>query len=130
MIIAGTFSKTGASHIVLQLAEIGIVHGHISDQVVEECTRNIRKQLPAALPLFQSILDASFLTVVIPADEYLMRARDQADDKDVPILAAALQAQADVLVTFNTKDYFPHESPPTILTPRDVLKTIGKGRYP
>ena len=126
MIIAGSFSKTGASHIVLQLAEVGIIQGHISEQVVEECTWNIRKKLPSALPVFKSFLDASFSNVIVPVNRFLEKARDQADDKDVPILAAAMQAQADVLVTFNTKDYFPHESPPKILNPGGLLKAIQR----
>lgn len=126
VIIAGSFSKTGASHILLQLAEVGIIQGYISEQVVQECTRNIRKKLPEALPAFQSILDESFLAVVVPVDRTLEKARGQADDKDVPILAAALEARADVLVTFNTKDYFPHESPPKILSPGDLLKDIQR----
>lgn len=122
--MAGTFSKTGASHVLLQLAEVGIIQGYISEQVIDECTRNIQKQLPTALPFFQTILDASFLTVIVPHEKYLDTARGQADDKDVPILAAALQTRADVLVTFNTKDYFPHKSPPLILRPGDVVKAI------
>lgn len=128
VIIAGSFSKTGAGHILLQLAEVGIIQGYISEQVVQECTRNIRKKLPEALPAFQSILDESFLAVVVPVDPAQAgeKARGQADDKDVPILAAALEARADVLVTFNTKDYFPHESPPKILSPGDLLKAIQR----
>ena len=128
MIIAGSFSKTGAGHILLQLAEVGIIQGYISEQVVQECTRNIRKKLPEALSVFQSILDASFLAVVVPVDPAQAgeKARGQADDKDVPILAATLEARADVLVTFNTKDYFPYESPPKILSPRELLKAIQR----
>lgn len=126
VIIAGTFSATGASHVLLQLAEVGIIRGYISDQVVDECSRNLQDRLPAALPLFQSILNASFLTLEVPDDKSLSRASDQADRKDIPILAAAMQAGADVLVTFNTKDYFPHGSTLTVLTPRELLKKIGE----
>jgi len=128
VIIAGSFSKTGASHILLQLAEVGVIQGYISEQIIQECTRNIRKKLPEALSVFQFMLDASFLNVVVQVDPTQAgeKARGQANDKDVPILAAALKARADVLVTFNTKDYFPHESPLKILTPGDLLKDIQR----
>jgi predicted nucleic acid-binding protein len=126
VIIAGSFSDTGASHLLLELAEIGVIQGYISNQVVEECVRNIRRQLPVALPVFQALLDAASLRTVIPEGRFLEQARNQADEKDVPILAAALQVQADVLVTFNTRDYFPRESPPEVLNPGDLLRLIQR----
>ncbi len=124
VVIAGSFSQSGASHILLQLADLGVIHGYVSEQVIEECSRNILKKLPTAMEVFQSILELCFSDVVVPSDSALKKAAGQAHAKDTPILAAALEVQADVLTTFKTSDYYPREAPPEIMRPGDLLKFI------
>lgn len=126
VIIAGSFSQTGASHVLLQLADLGVIRGYVSEQVIEECRRNIIKKLPVAMEALQSILETCFQDVVVPSNSALKEAVGQADAKDIPILAAALEVQADVLTTFNTKDYNPRESLPEIMRPGDLLKLIQR----
>ena len=44
ILIAGAASKTGASRAVLTMAEIGLFKILISEQVLEECQRNLYKK--------------------------------------------------------------------------------------
>ncbi|MFM8923424.1 MAG: hypothetical protein ACKOFS_05570 [Microcystis panniformis] len=46
ILIAGAASKTGASRAVLTMAEIGLFKILISEQVLEECQRNLYKKFP------------------------------------------------------------------------------------
>lgn len=56
VLIAGCGSRTGASRAVLTMAEIGLFKLVVSDQVLEECDRNIRKKIPVAMPIFTELL--------------------------------------------------------------------------
>ncbi|MFM2379338.1 MAG: hypothetical protein RLZZ143_1916 [Cyanobacteriota bacterium] len=56
ILIAGAASKTGASRAVLTMAEIGLFKILISEQVLEECQRNLYQKIPLALPIFKQII--------------------------------------------------------------------------
>ena len=112
--IAGSASASGASFALLQLSELGLIKGYVFVQVIQECRKNLAKKLPSAIAPFEKIVQHS-----------LSLASNQADKKDVPILASALETKACFLVTFNVKDYWP---PNTIglevLTPGELLSRI------
>jgi predicted nucleic acid-binding protein len=108
VLIAGADSRSGASRAVLLMGEIGLIQLVVSRQVLIESERNIRRKLPSALPNFVEQMTYLRLEVVNdpPADassawEPLIEA------KDAPILAAALAARADRLVTLNSKHFTP-----------------------
>lgn len=126
VIISGSFSQTGASHVLLQLAEVGIIQGVISSQVKKECRRNIRNKLPSALPAFEGFMAKDIFHCVNPSKTLLAKVNQAADPKDVPILAAAVTAKADVLTTFNIKDYFPAADMISVLTPGELLIKIQR----
>ncbi|MCH7613693.1 MAG: PIN domain-containing protein [Candidatus Marinimicrobia bacterium] len=129
VIISGSFSQSGASFLLLQLSELGFINGIISPQVIEESKRNIQKKLPSALALFNNIIKMCHLELVSPTNEEIQKALTFADKKDVPILAAALKANADYLTTFNTKDYYPSLAfNISIVKPKEILRAIGN-RY-
>ena len=58
LLIAGAGSRSGASRAVLVMAEIGLFKLLVSRQVLDECERNLRQKLPAALPIFAELLTA------------------------------------------------------------------------
>lgn len=58
ILIAGAASRIGASRAVLTMAEIGLFQLVISEQVLLECERNIKKKLPDALPIFSQLIAA------------------------------------------------------------------------
>ena len=106
VLIAGCGSRTGASRAVLTMAEIGLFKLVVSQQVLEECDRNLRKKLPASLPIFTQLLaniNPEFQPD--PSLEESLRWADIIEAKDTPILAAAVLANVDRLLSLNTKDF-------------------------
>jgi len=49
VLIAASASNVGASHAVIVMAEIGLIKAIVSEQVIEECERNLQKKLPQSL---------------------------------------------------------------------------------
>lgn len=107
VLFAGSASVSGASHVVLQLGELGIIDVRVADQARNEAERNLAVKLPAALPALRALIEVC--TSPIPmagsaAARRLVRA-GEADPKDAPILAAAIAAECRWLLTFNVRDY-------------------------
>ncbi len=133
VLIAGSASTTGASFILLQLCELGLLHGLTSEQVIAECQRNLTKKLPLAVPVFDKIVQNTLTVVPNPTASEIAPYQTMADAKDVPILVAAILQQARYLTTFNTRHYFPDPKINTIVCPpgelllkiRDMLATLA-----
>lgn len=118
--MAGAFSTTGASHLILRLSELTLVEGLISIQIKTEADRNLRYKLPTALGRFQALVQHA-LTVV---DDPSLLA-DQAHPEDAAILTAAILNGCQYLVTFNSRHYHPApEIPLTIITPGKLIQQI------
>ena len=125
VLFAGSASPTGASHIVLELAELGIIEAIVSGQVRREVERNLMAKLPAALPAFRALVDACCASVADPdpaASQVLSKA-GLADPKDAPILASALEHRCSWLLTFNLRDYRP-EGRIQVAPPGDFLAEL------
>ncbi|VXD24045.1 conserved hypothetical protein [Planktothrix serta PCC 8927] len=106
VLIAGSGSRTGASRAVLTMAEIGLFKLVVSEQVLKECDRNFRKKLPAALPIFTQLLTAINPEIQPdPSPEESARWITIIEAKDTPILASAVLANVDRLLSLNTKDF-------------------------
>lgn len=103
VVIAGLLSRRGASHAILVLGEVGLLHVVLPEAAVEEVRRNLSAKLPDAVPLFEEFLRAVSVRVHRPTARDRERARELADPKDVPILAAAIGAGAPLLVTHNVR---------------------------
>ncbi|MBD1903058.1 PIN domain-containing protein [Trichocoleus sp. DQ-A3] len=128
ILIAGAGSRSGASRAVLTMAEIGLFKLVISQQVLDECERNLRKKLPAAQPIF-----AQLLTAIAPEIRHNPPLQESAqwtaiiEAKDAPILAAAVVANVDRLLSLNTKDFTQEvavQSRLIIQTPADFIREI------
>jgi len=108
MLIAAAGSRTGASRAVLMLAEVGLFQLVVSRQVLDECERNLRRKLPAALPVFAALLAAAAVEVTAdPEEKAVATYRTVIVAKDAPILAAAVLGGADHLLTLDTTDFTP-----------------------
>ncbi len=124
-LIAGSASPNGASFVLLQLSELGLIKGFTSKKVVEECLKNLQKKLPEALPVFEQIISYALKVVANPSNKETARYNNMAHEKDLPILAAALKIKAQFLVTFNTKDFYPkQELGLKVIEPGNLLKRI------
>jgi len=107
VLFAGAASVSGASHLILQLGELGIIEVGVPRQAREEAERNLAIKLPAALPALRAILAASCIDLHMTSSAVADRIADagEADPKDAPILAAAIAGACAWLVTFNVRDY-------------------------
>jgi len=124
VLIAGSFSTTGASHRILRLAELGLIDAVSSAQAREEAERNLRSKLPSGFPAFSALVGAAVRWVREPSVEELERSRDQADEKDVPILAAAIAAGCSTLITLNVRDYRPLAGSIAVDKPGDFVRRL------
>jgi predicted nucleic acid-binding protein len=106
-LIAGSASQAGASFLLLQLCELGLIKGLTCNQVIEECQRNIRHKLPQAEGTFNKIVEHSLEVFADPNPQEIGKYMSMAHSKDVRILAAAIEAKASYLVTFNTGHFSP-----------------------
>ncbi len=128
VIIAACGSRSGASHAVIVMAEIGLFKVLISEQVIEECDRNITKKLPKALPIFRQILNVTNPEILPnPSITDVAKWETLIEPKDAPILTAALLAQSDRLLSLNTRDFTPsvaQQSGLKIQTPSEFIQEI------
>ncbi len=99
-------------------------HGLICEQNVEEMKRIFNKKFPKRLAALDKFLSMALLTlelVPIPTDENMSESQVR-DADDRPILRAAIEAQADVLLT-GDKDFLESGlKNPMIMTPAEFLK--------
>jgi predicted nucleic acid-binding protein len=128
VLIAGAGSRSGASRAVLVMAEIGLFKLILSQQVLEECERNLRKKLPRALPVLVELL-ASIDPEIVPDPPVEESTYWEAfiAPKDAPILAAAHLAGADRFLTLDRQDFtvdVAAESDLVILTPGEFVQEI------
>jgi hypothetical protein len=110
------------------MAEIGLFKLVVSRQVLDECDRNLRKKLPAALPIFAELLATLNLEILPdPPPEESARWKTVIEAKDTPILAAAVLATPNRLLTLNTKHFTPAvatQSGLIIQTPGEFVQEI------
>ena len=53
VLVAGFLSRTGASHAILVLGELGLLRLVIPQAALDEVRRNLAAKLPEAAPLFE-----------------------------------------------------------------------------
>jgi len=126
VLIAGAAgpSEHGASLVVLRLAEITLIEAVACQQVIAEAERDIEAKLPGALPAFRLLVARCLRIVGDPGPDVLDAFKDQADQKDLPILVAALQAECGFLVTFNTRHYRPTGDSILVVRPGDLVARV------
>jgi predicted nucleic acid-binding protein len=106
-LIAGVLSRMGAACVLMLFSEQGKLDLFISEHVIEECERSLARKAPAALPAFRSALkDIQPKIVTAPTrDEIQPCLYMISDPTDAPILAAAIKASVDFLVTHNRRHF-------------------------
>lgn len=128
---AGCWSPTGASALVLQLAMRHHIQAVASRLVLREAERNLRtKGGRQALQTFHRFVRVGRPRIIrTPSESVLARYEDSIHPKDVPVLAAAVEASSDYLITLDRRHFL---IPPVrlraghtrILTPGDFLKVF------
>ena len=121
VVIAGLFARTGASHAILVLGEIGLMHVVLPQAAVNEVRRNLQEKLPEAFPHLDQFLRAVAVEVCRPAPADRKQARRLAHEKDVPVMAAALSSRAAFLVTHSTR-HFKSSEHVRVIRPRKLIE--------
>lgn len=95
--------------LLMRIAAAGLVRAHWSDTILDECFSNILKQRPELSPdrlqrtreLMQKTIPAALVT----GHESLIESLSLPDPKDRHVLAAAIRCGAQVIVTWNLRDF-------------------------
>lgn len=128
VLIAGSASRGGASRAAMMMAEAGLFQMVVSRQVLDEAERNLRRKLPGGLPVLAEILGHVHLEIVNdPSPQSFARWLDCIEDKDAPIVEAAVSANIDYLLTLNSRDFTADvaaRSGLTILAPAQFVERI------
>ena len=126
VLFAGAASPNSqrASLVVLRLAEMTLIDAWTSQQVIDECSRNLTNKLPAALPLFQTLVQRCLhLTTTPKADEIAVYA-GLADIKDLPIITAAIREDCPWLLTFNVRHFQPGHPSVKVVRPGEFVQHV------
>jgi putative PIN family toxin of toxin-antitoxin system len=100
VLFSGLHSPNGAPGLILRRFAEGKVAVVVSQLVLEEVVRTIKAKLPEALPaLHRFLLNAPLEVVENPSSEETAKWAQMTNAEDAPILAAAVAAQVDYLVT-------------------------------
>jgi putative PIN family toxin of toxin-antitoxin system len=106
VLFAAAYSRTGSSRDLCREAIRGDVQIVISQPVLEEVEANLTKKAPQALAAFHDLLGLIAIEVsATPTLEELQRAAAYIHLKDAPIVAAAVKAKVDYLVTWDRKHF-------------------------
>ncbi len=105
--------------LLIRVAQAGLVQAKWTDQILDEVFDNItanRPDLdPQKLARTRDLMNKAVRDCLVPGYEPLIEALDLPDRDDRHVLAAAIKARAQVIVTNNLKDF-----PLTALEPWDM----------
>lgn len=98
--------------LLLRIATTGVVRARWSEAILDECFRNVAAQRPdlpsAALERTRALMNRAVPDCLVSGYEHLIDGLDLPDPDDRHVLAAAIRANAQAIVTFNLKDFPDH----------------------
>lgn len=129
VIISGLFSDKGPPRIILDLLSLGLplFSGATGEYNIVEIERNLSNKMPDVLHVYRKYLKLLKLEIVplpLPAD--VNKLSGHTSGKDLPVLASAINCNADFLVTGDKRDFLKLEGkyPFRILSPGEFLDII------
>lgn len=129
-LLAGLNSPHGAAGTILAACFSRTLTPVISPQIIEEAERNIPVKFPELGDAWTSFLLIPPEITPQPSLKETREAYRLLPTSDAPILASALKAKPDALVTWNTRDFLRKEvmlsTPFPILIPRRFLEQFSK----
>ena len=102
VILSGIISGQGAPRLILDLLclDLPMLQGLTGRFNLTEIERNIAKNIPAALPVFNDYFPKLKLEIIsVPTPEELASFKGAVGDKDLPVLVSVVNGQADYFVT-------------------------------
>lgn len=129
VLIAASYSPTGASREIIRQAIRGNVTLIASELVLEETRKNLRAKAPEALVSLEQVLDIVPFELVQPTEQQVLQAASYTALKDAPIVAAAKRARVDYLVSLDRRHLVgvpevAQRSGLKIVLPEELLKEI------
>ena len=129
VIFSGLYSPRGSPALILERFIAGDISVVVSQQVLEEVVRTIRKKLPESLPVLKRLLISTPPEVTPdPPLEAIKRRNKKLSIADAAILEAAITARPDYFITGDNhflgpprpvEDTYLH-----IVTPAEFLKIL------
>jgi putative PIN family toxin of toxin-antitoxin system len=133
VIISACASSVGASRLILEAVIERRITSHVSRVILRECERNLSKKFSKKELLFfyQWVGEAPVVLEELPAEEELDKLRGLIASKDVHVLATAVLARVDLLVTLDKRHFLSPKIkkaklPLRIVTPGEFVKLILK----
>lgn len=106
VIFAASYSRAGTSRALFREAIKGRVRIVASQYVLMEAERNLAQKAPTGLSAFRQLLESISVEVVHkPSPDELAEAATYTELKDAPVVAAAIKAKVDYLVTWDRKHF-------------------------
>ena len=131
VLLSGLFSDKGAPRLLLDVLclDLPVLAGVTGQFNVTELERNLRKKMPAVLPIYRAYFPKLKLEIIpFPSKGDVRRLAGAATAKDIPVLASAISGDADYLVTGDKKLYLSakekHKLPFKIVSPPEFLRSI------
>ena len=121
---AASPNEHSASNLILRMAELTLIEGITSIQIITEVERNLVETMPEALPAFGLLVSRSLKVVEDPDPADLAEYAGSANPEYLPILVAAIREKCTLLATFNSRHYQPGHPALTVLTPGDLVLRI------
>ena len=128
VLIAASISSTGSARDLIISSINNKFKNVVSDLVLEEALRNLTNKAPKALPALQLFLEALNPEVVSPSKSLVMKVSRIIELKDAPIVAGAIAAKAEYLISFDRKHLLQHNKEirkdfqVKVVTPDELLK--------
>lgn len=94
--------------LLIRIAQAGVVQAKWTDAILNEMLRNLaanRPDIEARLPKLRSLMNEAIPDVLIEGYEPLIEGLKLPDSGDRHVLAAAIKAGAQVIVTSNLRDF-------------------------
>jgi putative PIN family toxin of toxin-antitoxin system len=117
VLFAAAYSDHGSARDLLRLAIAGRVEAIVSQDVLDEVERNLGRKAPAVAEQYRRLIAIVGVTVIAdPTREEVRAAEAYVAQKDAMIVAAAIQAAPDYLVTYDRRH---------LLEPAEVAEKSG-----
>ncbi len=98
--------------LLLRIANAGIVRARWSDRILDECFKSIRRQRPeldpTSLERTRRLMCEAVPDCLVAGYEHLEKGLELPDPDDHHVLAAAIRANAQAIVTFNIRHFPDH----------------------
>jgi predicted nucleic acid-binding protein len=95
--------------LLIRVAQAGLVQAKWTDQILDETFRNLKANRPdldsTRLSRTRELMNRAIPDVIVTGYEPLIEVLDLPDVDDRHVLAAAIKANAQLIVTENTKDF-------------------------